>query len=104
MDLNIWKTVDKTINQGLNSFVKQLSEVLERMEQELVVDRFEDNIAICEDRKTGKIVEINRDELPSNIKEGNVLKYQNGKYEIDEKKQEEISNRIKNKMDSLWNN
>ena len=104
MDLNIWKTVDKTINQGLNSFVKQLSEVLENMEQELVVDRFEDNIAICEDRKTGKIVEINRDELPSNIKEGNVLKYQNGKYEIDEKKQEEISNRIKNKMDSLWNN
>ena len=104
MDLDIWKKIDKTISQGIDNFIKELSEGLKKMEQELVVDRFEEDIAICEDRKTGKKVEINKSELPQEVKEGNVLKYQNGKYKIDVEKHEEISKRIKEKMDNLWNN
>ena len=77
--------------------------MLEKMEQELTIDRFEGNIAVCEDRKTGKMIEVDISLLPENCAEGTVLKYQNGRYEIDNKKQEEISSRIQNKMDNLWN-
>ena len=44
-----------------------------------VVDRFEENFAICENRETKEIRKINLKELPENLKEGNVLKLQSNK-------------------------
>lgn len=72
------------------------------MEEELVIDRFEENIAVCEDRNTGEKKEILKDELPEGISEGDVIKKENGKYVIQKEKQEEIEKRIKDKMDILW--
>lgn len=103
MVLGFCKKIENAINKNNNSFIEELSKGLEIMEQELVVDRFEENIVICEDRKTGKIVELDKTELPKDIKEGSILKYENGKYQIDVEKQEEISDKIERKMNDLWN-
>ena len=104
MELNLLKGLTEQINKiDVNKFIEEISERLKKMEQELVIDRFEGNIAVCEDRKTGKIHEIEMDKLPNNAKEGSVLKYEKGKYEIDIQKENEISQRIKDKMDDLWN-
>ena len=43
---------------------------------------------------------IHRAELPEDIQEGNILKWQNGKYEIDTSM--EIENRIEQKMKDVW--
>lgn len=74
------------------------------MEETLVVDRIENNIAICENRNNGKIIEIDVSKLPKEIKEGTVLKYQNGIYNIDLEEQKKIEERIKEKMENIWNN
>ncbi|MFQ6944004.1 MAG: DUF3006 domain-containing protein [Clostridia bacterium] len=50
------------------------------------------------------MVNFKRDDLPQNAREGSILKYSNGKFEIDSKQEQEVSERIKQKMDNLWNN
>lgn len=90
----------KTIQNWLQDFLKQLAERLEKMEEILVVDRIEENIAVCENRKTKKMQNINLEELPEGIKEGSILKWRDGKYEIDTSG--EIENRIEQKMKDVW--
>ena len=84
----------------IQSFLKQVAERLEKMEEVLVVDRIEGDIAICENRKTKKMQSIHIADLPRNVEEGNILKWQDGKYEIDTSK--EIENRIEQKMKDVW--
>lgn len=103
MDLQIGKALIEGIKKlDVGKFIQELTERLEKMEQELVIDRFEGNIAICEDRKTGKIQEIDRKQLPEDIQEGDMLIYQDGNYRRDAEKQTEIENRIAKKMEDLW--
>lgn len=103
MDLQIGKALIEGIKKlDVGKFIQELTERLEKMEQELVIDRFEGNIAICEDRKTGKIQEIDRKQLPEDIQEGDMLIYQDGNYRRDTEKQTEIENRIAKKMEDLW--
>lgn len=104
MQLNLFQNIANEISKiDINNFINEIIERLEKMEEELVIDRFEGNIAVCEDRKTGKIKEIPKYDLPKDIKEGSILKFENGKYQIDNEKQEEISKRIEEKMNKLWN-
>lgn len=72
------------------------------MDEELVIDRYEGNLAICEDRKTGNIKEIPKENIEDGLKEGSIIKLQDGKYIQNIEKQEEIEKRIKDKMDNLW--
>ncbi len=65
-----------------------------------VVDRFENEIVICED-KNGNMIKIDKCLLPTDIKEGSVIDYNNGVYTLNEKAKKEIENRIKDKFDSL---
>lgn len=99
-DLNL---IDKINKIDINSFIQEITERLEMMEQKLVIDRFEGNIAICEDINTKKIYEIDRNQLPSNAKESNVIQYKDGKYQIDTQLENKTSKRIKKKMDDIWN-
>lgn len=48
-----------------------------------IIDRFEKNFAVCETSK-GERVLLERDILPSNAKEGSVLRFLNGVYRLDE--------------------
>lgn len=84
----------------VQSFLKQIAERLEKMEEVLVVDRIEGNIAVCENRKTKKMQSIPIADLPNDIEEGSVLKWKDGKYERDTSK--EVENRIEQKMKDVW--
>lgn len=84
----------------IQDFLKQIAERLEKMEEALVVDRIEGNIAVCENEKTRKMQNIRLSELPDNVQEGNVLKWKNGKYEIDTSR--ETEKRIEQKMKDVW--
>ncbi len=88
----------------ISNFLRELSERIEKMQDILVIDRIEGEYAICENRHTKEIININLQKLPKGIKEGTVLRCNNGKYEINIEEQKNIENRIKQKMDNLWSN
>ena len=102
------KILNNLTNNNYNSkldiskFIKQLTERLKIMERELTIDRFEGNMAVCEDRKTKEIINIDLSQLPEDVKEGSCLKFENGRYIHDIEKENETYNRIKQKMDNLW--
>ena len=66
-----------------------------------IIDRIEGNTAVCED-ENGNFIEIDILSLPSNIKEGDCIKFENLKYILDEKYTEERRKNIRNKMNNLW--
>ncbi len=103
MQLDLFKNIGKEIQKiDVSSFIEELVERLRKMEEEYVIDRFEGNIAVCEERKTGKKKEILKEELPEGIKAGTLIKEENGKYVTAKKEQEEVESRIKDKMNKLW--
>ena len=104
MQLDIFNKLANEVSKvDVGAFIKELTERLEIMEKQLVVDRFEENIAVCEDRATGKTYNIELKNLPQDVREGDIIKLENGKYVKDEKEKEEISDRINEKMNNLWN-
>jgi len=84
-------------------------EIQENLQQEnqqektLVIDRFEGNFAVCENRETLEMENIEISKLPLNIKQGDVIKSKNNQFELDEQSKSEIEERIKNKMKNLFN-
>ena len=98
------KIVQEVKQVDIGHFIEQITERLEKMNEKWVIDRMEGNIAICEERNTGKKKEIAKEQLPEGAKEGSVLKQENGKYVLDRKAQQEIEERIEEKMNNLWNN
>lgn len=73
------------------------------MSKIFVVDRIEDNVAVCENRKNKKMINIELSNLPEGTKEGTVLRYKMGKYTIDLQLQSEIEQQIQDKMNDIWN-
>lgn len=67
------------------------------------VDRIEDDIVVLENRTTQEMINININELPNDIKTGDILKKVNGKYFVDEEETKSIEKRIEDKMNDLWN-
>ena len=98
------KIVQEVKQVDIGHFIEQITERLEKMNEKWVIDRIEGNIAICEERNTGKKKEIAKEQLPEGAKEGSVLKQENEKYVLDRKAQQEIEERIGRKMNNLWNN
>ena len=101
----ISKTMEKNKNieadNGINENEIELAQKLGAIE-EFTIDRIECNIAVLENRETKEIVNVDISKLPQNINEGEILNKINGKYILDKDKTEEVSNRIKNKMNNLW--
>lgn len=103
----IENTIEKAneININKASNIKneeiELAQKLDAIE-EFSVDRFEGDIAVLENRKTGKIEEIEKSKLPNEIKEGDILQKINGKYNIDTIKTQEVKSNIKDKMKKIW--
>lgn len=103
VEKNHGETFDKNIN---NSQISEAEiEVANKLDavQEFTVDRFEGNIAVLENRKTGEMQNIEKSKLPTNVKEGSILKCINQKYLLDDSQTKNVEERIKNKMDNLWN-
>lgn len=105
MQLGLFQNIIKEVKKiDIGEFMKEISERMKQMEEELVIDRFEGNIAICENRKTGEIKEVARENIEQGMQEGSVIKQENGKYVQVKGKQEEIESRIKDKMNQIWKN
>ena len=73
-------------------------------EKVYTIDRFEGDLAVCEDGETKEMINIKRKDLPEDSREGSILKLKNGKFELDLEEEEKVEKRIKEKMDNLWNN
>lgn len=102
-ELNIENITKETIsNENMTVEEIELANKLDAIE-EFTIDRFEEDIVVLEDRKTGNMININKEEIPEKAKEGDILKRINGKYILDENRTQEVEDRIKRKMDDLWN-
>ncbi len=103
MQIGLFQNIANEIKKvNINDFINEVMERIEKMEEELVIDRFEENIAVCEDRKTGKMVEIPRNNIEKNVKEGDIIKKVAGIYQKDIKRQEKIEKRMEEKMNQIW--
>lgn len=103
MNIDLLNNISRGQNEiDIEQFQRELTNKLEEMENKFTVDRFEGNIAVLENRDTGEMFNVNKDELPQEVKEGTILKLNNDKYEIDLEEQIEVENRIKDKMNKLW--
>lgn len=93
------------IKQELSSLLNLINKKMQTTDEESfwVIDRFEENFAICENRETKEIRKININELPEDIKEGSVLKFKSNKYELDLEEEKKIEERISEKMKNIWN-
>lgn len=66
------------------------------------IDRFEENFAVCENLETNEIINIEKNLLPANCKKGDIIKFENGIYSIDEITTKIEQKEIKNMVDSLF--
>ena len=112
MNLNFFENLNNAINQekrGQN-IIKSITddvelELAQKLDalQEFSVDRIEENIIILENRENGEIINIEKSKLPFRVQEGDILKYVNGRYILDQEKTRSETEDIKNLMDDLWN-
>lgn len=110
MDLEILNNIQEKVTDIKNE-IKQNNNHLEEVElakkldaiKEYSVDRFEGEYAILEDRKTKEMKQVRRDMLPQNIEEGSILQCVNDKYINNEELTNQERERIKDKMNKLWN-
>ena len=89
-------------NSNINQTEIELAQKLTAI-QEFSVDRLEEDIVVLENRENGNRINIEKSKLPDDIKEGDILKSINGKYILDKEKTIDETNRIKDKMNDLWN-
>lgn len=93
-------------NRLMQSFMKKIFEKLEEFKKDeqqiLVIDRFEGDLAVCENRETKQMINIEKSDLPDDIKEGDIVKKINNNYELDFEKTKEIEERINEKVKDLF--
>lgn len=107
------KNIQKTTKAKTAKIIQKESEQLSQEEielaikldaiEEFTIDRFEGDIVVLENRENQQIINVNKESLPKYIKEGDIIKKINGKYIMDKTKTEQVEERIKNKMNNLWN-
>jgi len=68
----------------------------------MVVDRFESDIAVCENMETRDLVEYSIESLPKGVSPGDVLVCEDSVIVIDHAETKERKTRIKKMFDSLW--
>lgn len=65
------------------------------------IDRIENDIVVLENRKTLEIIEVYKNLLPNNIKEGDILDFIDGKYYINDIITKNNKDSIRSRFDSL---
>ena len=66
-----------------------------------IIDRVEDNIVVCENLETKEMIELDKSLLPKNIKDGNVLLFENNEYKLDLNEEELRRQRIRERFNRL---
>jgi hypothetical protein len=72
------------------------------MSAKWVVDRFEGASAVCQHAETKEMRDVPRTELPEGVREGSVLVLEKDSWVLDEEDAKARSERIRKKMDDLW--
>lgn len=100
---NLGKNISSNIsNNFIENFINELKSYLDKNSNSMYTfDRFEGNFAILENRSTKKMTDIPISNIPSNAKEGDILKLSNGSYVIDYEETSIVSDRIRDRMDNL---
>lgn len=89
-------------NNNSNDFSTELNNYIEKTKSTFAIDRLEENSAVCENRETGEFVNIPISQLPENVKEGSILKFENGIYVLDTESTKKEQQEVKNLVDSLF--
>lgn len=92
---------DKFIQNLIKKLFEKISEPVIK-EYHYTVDRFEHNYAVCENRDTGEMINIDISKLPENIREGDILIYKDNNYSIDENERKNIEERINEKVKNIF--
>lgn len=66
-----------------------------------IIDRFEENYAVCEDENR-QMINIEREKIPAEAKEGHVLIQKGDEYFIDLEETNRRKEKIQRLMDDLW--
>lgn len=66
-----------------------------------VLDRFEGEYAVCENNRK-EILNINKDKIPAEAKEGDVLKIGSNEITIDREETEKRKREVEKLMEDLW--
>ena len=103
---NIQENIEKkfeTLKEDISdNLIDEASKKLGLDNEEFSLDRFEENMAVIEDRKTGKMKNISKEKLPIQSKEGDIIKCINGKYFLDIEETEKIEKDMQEKYKNLW--
>ena len=96
--------IDKFIDE-LKSYIS-LTENLEQLEKAsdnnfFTLDRYEENYAVCENRTTGEMYDIPKFLVNSNAKNGDILRLENGKFEIDFEETEKQKEIVRDLIDRI---
>jgi len=68
----------------------------------VIIDRFEGDFAVCE-KEDRKMIDIERNKVPSTAKEGDVLNIINDRITIDHDETEKRKKEIEELTKDLWN-
>lgn len=102
---NVINEIKKYLNNSQRKQVEiENKEILKGKKLEFVIDRFEGEFALCESINDNKIINVKKEILPLNAKEGNVVKYDGNRYIIDFEKSKIMNKKIKKITDDLWEN
>ncbi len=109
MNLDLFNSLFKNIHSNdsqnfIDNFINELKVYLKKSTPMYTLDRFEGEFAVLENRNTKEMLDIHVSDIPSNAKEGDILKLSNGSYVVDYEETRAVSNRIRNKMDNLKSN
>lgn len=85
-----------------DDFSLELNNYIEKTKSTFSIDRFEENFAVCENRETGELINIPLSQLQKNVKEGSILKFEDGNYVLDIEATKKEQQEIKNLVDNLF--
>ena len=69
--------------------------------QEYTIDRWEGEIAVLEDRESKEMINVPKEKIENDAREGDILLLQGNTYIVDKEKTEEARKRISNLLNKL---
>lgn len=103
---NIQENIEKkleTLKEDISdNLIDEASKKLGLDNEEFSLDRFEENKAILENRETNEIIEVDRNRIPKEAKEGDILKFLDNEFKIDMELTNQKREEIKEKMNKIW--
>lgn len=67
-----------------------------------IVDRFEGNTAVCENSETGQISSFDITQLPSGVREGDVIEVTDGEFTVSNNETKDRRSKSKSRLAALF--